>query len=127
MCLKELPTNIVDQRLQRLIESDVCDGTCLADYKEELRRLAAQAAEPKKARKRSLAFKALSDAKRLRIIGLLEVRDMCVCEIMVALSMSQPNLSHHLKILEAEGFVEKRKEGKWTFISSRYKERLAEL
>jgi DNA-binding transcriptional ArsR family regulator len=46
---------------------------------------------------------------------------------MVALGMSQPNLSHHLRILEEEGFVEKRKEGKWTFISSRYKERLAEL
>jgi len=119
--------NTIDQRLQRLIESDVCDGTCLDDYKEELKQLAAQTAEPKEARNRSRVFKALSDPKRLRIIGLLEVRDMCVCELMVALGMSQPNLSHHLKILEAEGFVEKRKEGKWTFISSRYKERLVEL
>lgn len=122
-----MPKNVLDQRLTRLIESDVCDGTCLADYKEELKQLAAQAAEPKEARRRSRVFKALSDSKRLRILGLLEVRDMCVCELMVALGMSQPNLSHHLKILEAEGFVEKRKEGKWTFISSCYKERLAEL
>jgi DNA-binding transcriptional ArsR family regulator len=119
--------NVLDQRLTRLIESDVCDGTCLADYKEELKQLAAQAADPKEARKKSRIFKALSDAKRLRILRLLEVRDMCVCELMVALDMSQPNLSHHLKILEAEGFVEKRKEGKWTFISSHYKERLVEL
>jgi len=122
-----MPKNVLDQRLTRLIESNVCDGTCLADYKEELKQLAAQAAEPKEACRRSRVFKALSDAKRLRILGLLEVRDMCVCELMVALGMSQPNLSHHLKILEAEGFVEKRKEGKWTFISSRYKERLGEL
>jgi ArsR family transcriptional regulator len=122
-----MPKNVLDERLTRLIESDVCNGTCLEDYKEELKQLAAQAAEPKEARRRSQVFKALSDAKRLRILGLLEVRDMCVCELMVALGMSQPNLSHHLKILEAEGFVEKRKEGKWTFMSSRYKERLGEL
>jgi len=122
-----MPKNVLDQRLTRLIESNVCDGTCLADYKEELKQLAAQAADPKEARKKSRVFKALSDAKRLRILRLLEVRDMCVCELMVAIGMSQPNLSHHLKILEAEGFVEKRKEGKWTFMSSRYKERMREL
>jgi len=125
--LDQMPKNILDQRLTRLIESNVCDGTCLADYKEELKQLAAQTADPKEARKKSRVFKALSDAKRLRILRLLEVRDMCVCELMVALGMSQPNLSHHLKILEAEGFVEKRKEGKWTFMSSRYKERMGEL
>jgi ArsR family transcriptional regulator len=122
-----MPKNVLDQRLTRLIESNVCEGTCLADYKDELKELAAQAADPKEARRRSRVFKALSDSKRLRILGLLGVRDMCVCELMVALGMSQPNLSHHLRILEEEGFVEKRKEGKWTFISSRYKERLAEL
>jgi ArsR family transcriptional regulator len=122
-----MPKNVLDQRLTRLIESNVCEGTCLADYKEELKQLADRAADPKEARRRSRVFKALSDSKRLRILGLLGVRDMCVCELMVALGMSQPNLSHHLRILEEEGFVEKRKEGKWTFISSRYKERLAEL
>jgi len=122
-----MPKNVLDQRLTRLIESNVCEGTCLADYKDELKQLAVEAADPKEARKRSRVFKALSDSKRLRILKLLDVRDMCVCELMVALGMSQPNLSHHLKILEAEGFVEKRKEGKWTFISSHYKERLTEL
>jgi ArsR family transcriptional regulator len=122
-----MPKNVLDQRLTRLIESNVCEGTCLADYKDELKQLADRAADPKEARRRSRVFKALSDSKRLRILGLLGVRDMCVCELMVALGMSQPNLSHHLRILEEEGFVEKRKEGKWTFISSRYKERLAEL
>jgi len=119
--------NIIDQRLTRLIESNVCDGTCLTDYKEQLKQLAAQAADPKEARRKSRVFKAISDPKRLRIMGLLDVRDMCVCELMVALDMSQPNLSHHLKILEAEGFVEKRKEGKWTFFKSQYGERMRQL
>jgi ArsR family transcriptional regulator len=122
-----MPKNVVDQRLTRLIESHVCEGTCLADYRDELKQLAAQAADPKEARRRSRAFKAISDSKRLRIIGLLDVRDMCVCELMVALGMSQPNLSHHLKILEDQGFVEKRKEGKWTFFKSLYGERMRQL
>jgi DNA-binding transcriptional ArsR family regulator len=122
-----MPKNIVDQRLARLIESNVCEGTCLADYKDELKQLAAQAADPKEARRRSRVFKAISDPKRLRIMGLLDVRDMCVCELMVALGMSQPNLSHHLKILEDEGFVEKQKEGKWAFFKSLYGERMRHL
>ena len=122
-----MPKNIIDQRLTRLIESNVCDGTCLTDYKEQLKQLAAQAADPKEARRRSRVFKAISDPKRLRIIGLLDVRDMCVCELMVARGVSQPNLSHRLKILEAEGFVEKRKEGKWTFFKSLYSERMRQL
>jgi ArsR family transcriptional regulator len=123
----QMPKNIIDQRLTRLIESNVCDGTCLTDYKDELKQLADKAADPREARMRSRVFKAISDTKRLRIIGLLGVRDMCVCELMVALGMSQPNLSHHLKILEDEGFVEKRKEGKWAFFKSLYGEMMRQL
>jgi len=118
---------IVDQRLQRLIESNVCQGDSLTDYKEELKALARQAADQKETMDLSRVFKALSDPKRLGILRLLDVREMCVCELMVALDMSQPNLSHHVKILEREGFVEKRKEGKWTFFSSLYEERMRQL
>ena len=117
----------VDMRLQRLIESDVCQGDCLTEYKEELKKLAGKVADEKETRDLSRVFKALSDPKRLGILRLLEVRDMCVCELMVALDMTQPNLSHHVKILEREGFVEKRKEGKWTFYSSLYDERMSQL
>ncbi|HUV54061.1 MAG TPA: metalloregulator ArsR/SmtB family transcription factor [Candidatus Krumholzibacteriaceae bacterium] len=122
-----MPKEIVDQRLQRLIESDVCHGDSLTDYKEELKTLARQAADQKETRDLSRVFKALSDPKRLGILRLLDIREMCVCELMVALDMSQPNLSHHIKILEREGFVEKRKEGKWTFFSSLYDERIKQL
>lgn len=122
-----MPKKVVDQRLQRLIESNVCRGDSLTDYKEELKTLARQAADQKETRDLSRVFKALSDPKRLGILRLLDVREMCVCELMVALNMTQPNLSHHVKILEREGFVEKRKEGKWTFYSSLYKERMKQL
>lgn len=122
-----MPKDIVDQRLQRLIESNVCQGDNLTDYKEELKTLARQVADQKETRDLSRVFKALSDPKRLMILRLLAVREMCVCELMVALDMTQPNLSHHVKILEREGFVEKRKEGKWTFFSSLYDERMRQL
>ncbi|MCP8307819.1 MAG: helix-turn-helix transcriptional regulator [archaeon] len=62
-------------------------------------------------------FKALADVTRLRIMKMLSVREMCVCEIMIALNMSQPNASHHLEMLERVGIVKKRKEGKWVFYS----------
>ncbi|KON33310.1 hypothetical protein AC477_01670 [miscellaneous Crenarchaeota group-1 archaeon SG8-32-1] len=59
----------------------------------------------------------MSDEKRIRILKLLAVREMCVCELMIALDATQPNLSHHLKILENQGFVNRRKEGKWAYYS----------
>jgi len=43
------------------------------------------------------------------------LREMCVCEIMVALNLTQPTASHHLGILEKEGIIKRRKEGKWVF------------
>jgi len=58
-------------------------------------------------------FKALADEIRVRTLALLQTREMCVCEILVALELTQPTASHHLAILENAGLVKKRKEGKW--------------
>ncbi|MDH5462166.1 MAG: metalloregulator ArsR/SmtB family transcription factor, partial [Candidatus Bathyarchaeota archaeon] len=63
----------------------------------------------------SRLFRALADKTRLRILMLLEIREMCVCEIMVALDLTQPTASHHLGILETVGLVKDRREGKWVF------------
>jgi ArsR family transcriptional regulator len=70
------------------------------------------------AKKRSRIFKALADETRLRILGLLAAREMCVCEVMVALELTQPTASHHLGILENAGLVKNRKEGKWVFYTT---------
>ena len=107
----------VDQRLQRLIESDICDSNNLEEYREELIQLAQEVADIKTVRKQSRFFKALSDEKRLRIMKLLNVREMCVCELMITLDMTQPNLSHHIRILENAGIVVRTKRGKWVFCS----------
>ena len=64
-------------------------------------------------------MKALSDPNRVKLLKLLQKREMCVCEIMVALALTQPTASHHLGILENVGLVRGRKEGKWVFYSAR--------
>ena len=58
-------------------------------------------------------FKALADGTRLKIIGLLLERELCVCEIVDILGMSQPRISRHLKILEQAGILHSWREGKW--------------
>jgi len=58
-------------------------------------------------------MKALSDRNRVRIIKMLQRREMCVCEMQAALELSQPSVSKHLKILEEAGLVESRKDGLW--------------
>ena len=68
-------------------------------------------------KKSSKLFKALSDPTRLKMLKLLEIRGMCVCEIMVALELTQPTASHHLNILEGAELVEKKRQGKWIFHS----------
>lgn len=58
-------------------------------------------------------FKALADCNRLRILKMLEVRPLCVCEITEVLGIAQPSVSRHLAILKDAGLVEDIKEGQW--------------
>ena len=58
-------------------------------------------------------MKALSDPNRVKIIKLLQLKYMCVCELQGALKLAQPTVSKHLKILEEAGLVEYKKDGLW--------------
>ncbi len=58
-------------------------------------------------------MKALSDPNRVKLMKLLQKREMCVCEIRAALEIAQPTASKHLKILEDAGLVSRKKEGLW--------------
>ncbi len=62
-------------------------------------------------------FKLLADETRLKIIMMLSQRDMCVCQIMAELNMSQPAVSHHLRILKKSGIIQDDKDGRWVFYS----------
>jgi len=62
-------------------------------------------------------FKALSDETRFRIFLLLLSREMCVCEIVDRLKLSQSLISHHLYHLRVAGLVKDRREGVWIHYS----------
>ncbi len=107
----------VDQRLKRLTETDLCQAEVVDEYRKELLQLANDVAGVETAKKNSKRFKALSDEKRLRIVKLLRVKEMCICELMICLDMTQPNLSHHIQILENVGIINRTKKGKWVYCS----------
>jgi ArsR family transcriptional regulator, arsenate/arsenite/antimonite-responsive transcriptional repressor len=71
---------------------------------------------PKQLNALAARFKALADPTRLAIVNSLAGQDEgCVCEFQ-ALGLSQPTISHHLKVLREAGLVEvARKQGTWTF------------
>lgn len=59
-------------------------------------------------------FKAFCDENRIRILEMLQTGEKCGCTLLEELNVTQPTLSHHMKILCDAGIVEGRREGKWT-------------
>lgn len=62
-------------------------------------------------------FKAFSDENRIRILEQLLTGEKCACVLLDSLHITQPTLSHHMKILCDADIVISRKEGKWTHYS----------
>lgn len=62
-------------------------------------------------------FKALCDSNRIQIIELLQNEEKCGNTLLDEVSIAQPTLSHHMKILCASGMVSARREGKKTYYS----------
>ncbi|NPV27556.1 MAG: winged helix-turn-helix transcriptional regulator [Firmicutes bacterium] len=71
-------------------------------------------------------FKALGEPTRLRIIKLLAERELCVCELVEVLQISQPRISQHLRVLKNAGLVSERKEQQWS-ISALHFENLGKM
>jgi len=59
-------------------------------------------------------LKALADETRVRIVHILSCGELCACDIQTYFNLTQPTLSHHLKLLTDAGLILARKEGKWT-------------
>ena len=60
---------------------------------------------------------ALANPKRLKIIDIISVNEICACEILEYFNITQPTLSYDMKQLLDAGLVHLRKEGKWTYYS----------
>ena len=64
-------------------------------------------------------FKACSDATRLRLLFLLALRELCVCELVEVLEMPQGKVSRHLALLRNAGLVADRRHGTWIYYTLR--------
>lgn len=64
-------------------------------------------------------FAALADQTRLRLLNLMDGREVCVCYFVEILKQSQPKISRHLAYMRRAGIVNARREGKWMYYSIR--------
>ena len=62
-------------------------------------------------------FKALADETRLRILNLLYERELCVCDVMSVLNITQSKASRHLIVLKRVGLASDRREAQWMYYS----------
>lgn len=69
------------------------------------------------AKKTAAVFKAFCDENRIKILQLLQGGEKCACKLLTEMNITQPTLSHHMKILCDSGIVKGRKEGKWMHYS----------
>jgi len=108
-----LSVEFAQDRLRRLVASGL-RGTCRAN--ERLSQLKKKAGRVDYLRIKELeqVFFCLADKTRLAILELLD-EELCSCEIMAALGLTEPTTSHHLGILERAGVIASRRDGKWVF------------
>lgn len=78
-------------------------------------------------------LKAVADPARLQLLGLLRTSptgEVCVCDLTEPLGLSQPTVSHHLRILSEAGLVTRERRGTWSYYSlvpSRFDDLLSSL
>ena len=66
---------------------------------------------------RARVFQALGNEMRLKIVGLLAVQELCVCDIVTGLAGAASTVAHHLRMLEDADVIGSREEGKFTLYS----------
>lgn len=67
-------------------------------------------------------LKAIADPARLRLLSLVlshEGGEACVCDLLPYFDLSQPTISHHLKVLHESGLLDREKRGTWVFYQAR--------
>ena len=109
-----LSTTIAQARVKRLVSLGLVDSNCTPA--ERITQLKARIDEDDRTiRELELFFAALGDSTRLKILKLMADEELCSCEVMAALELTQPTTSHHLGILERAGLLSSRRNGKWVF------------
>jgi len=88
---------IIHEDVLEKVRSGLTDGNCLHKMAE--------------------MFKVMNDPTRLKIINALMLSEMCVCDIAALMDMTQPTISHHLKILRQSELIKYRRDGKIVYYS----------
>jgi ArsR family transcriptional regulator len=77
---------------------------------------------PEQAAQVAPLLKALADPVRLRLMSIVlshEDGEACVCDLLPAFDLSQPTISHHLKVLHDAGLLDREKRGVWVYYQAR--------
>jgi len=100
--------------LKRLMDSGL-RGTCRPSERMSQLKKKVNRVDPLAIKRLEQVFFSYADKTRLMILELLADEELCSCEIMAALGLTEPTTSHHIGILERAGLVKSRREGKWVF------------
>ena len=112
---------LVDTKAMQVTEDIICvtaqdvdEASCCVPARGE------DALPAQEAAQLAVRFKALSDPNRLRILSIVSssaAAETCVCDLSEPLGLSQPTISHHLKIMVDAGLLHREKRGVWAYYS----------
>jgi len=105
---------IAQARIKRLVSAGLVAATCTPN--ERITELKSRVdMEDRRLREMEAFFSSLGDVTRLKILQAIGDEELCSCEVMAAVELTQPTTSHHLGILERAGVLSSRRKGKWVF------------
>jgi ArsR family transcriptional regulator len=109
-----LSTTVAQARVRRLVSLGLADSSFTPI--QRITQLKSRVNEDtRNLREIEIFFSALGDITRLKILKVIADEELCSCEVMAALELTQPTTSHHLGILERAGILSSRRRGKWVF------------
>ena len=114
-----MPEKSLVERIREFAEACPCPVGDPVRYADELITAMERINSDQQYKNAADIHRALADEKRLRILAYLRIREMCVCELTVAVDANQSNVSHHLAILERADLIARRKDGKFVYYKAR--------
>jgi DNA-binding transcriptional ArsR family regulator len=105
---------VAQARVKRLLSMGLVGSCCTPS--ERIKELKSRIAGDEASYRESEGFfSALGDTTRLKMLRVIGSEELCSCEVMAALDLTQPTTSHHLGILERARILSSRRNGKWVF------------